>query len=105
MFRKVGMNEKADLLSCSKRLYANIDILDGTVNSFFYDLVPSTSYLKVFDLYPYNKGMILQLPTKNHRESDKLFSVFQEHKQWLKVLNTPFVSDLNKVVFAKKENE
>lgn len=105
LFKKVGMNEKADLLSCSKRLYANVDILDGTVNSFFFDLVPSTSYLKVFDLYPYNKGMILQLPTKNHRESDKLFSVFQEHKQWLKVLNTPFVSDLNKVVSAKKENE
>ncbi|MEE1221106.1 MAG: hypothetical protein U0K59_04665, partial [Bacteroidales bacterium] len=97
LFKKVGMNEKADLLSCSKRLYANVDVLDGTVNSFFFDLVPSTSYLKVFDLYPYNKGMILQLPTKNHRESDKLFTVFQEHKQWLKVLNTPFVSDLNKV--------
>jgi uridine kinase len=105
MFRKVGMNEKADLLSVSKRLYASVDVLGGTINSFFYDLVPSTSYLKVFDLYKYNKGIILQLPTKNRKESDKIFSVFQEHKQWLKVLNTPFVSDLNKVVSFKKENE
>jgi uridine kinase len=105
LFRKVGMEEKADLLSCSKRLYANVDVLDGTINSFFFNLVPSTSYLKVFDLYSYNKGLILQMPDKTRQVSDKLFSVFQEHKNWLKVLNTPFVSDLNKVVVAKKENE
>ena len=105
LFRKVGMEEKADLLSCSKRLYANVDVLDGTINSFFFNLVPSTSYLKVFDLYSYNKGIILQMPEKKRQVSDKLFSVFQEHKNWLKVLNTPFVSDLNKVVVAKKENE
>jgi uridine kinase len=102
LFRKVGMEEKADLLSCSKRLYANVDVLDGTINSFFFNLVPSTSYLKVFDLYSYNKGLILQMPDKTRQVSDKLFSVFQEHKNWLKVLNTPFVSDLNKVVVAKK---
>ncbi len=105
LFKKVGMNEKAELLSGSKRIYANVDVLDGTVNSFFSELVPSTAYLQSFDLYAYNKGFILQLPTKNKRESNKLFSVFQEHKQWLKILNTPFVADLNKVVSYQKENE
>lgn len=105
LFRKVGMVEKADLLACSKRIYTNVDVLDGTVNSFFSELVPSTSYLKAFDLYTYNKGFILQLPTKNQQESNKLFSVFQEHKQWLKVLNTPFVSDLNRVISLQETNK
>ena len=110
LFRKVGLETKANLIETTNRLFADIDCLDDTINSFYYSLVPSTSYLKVFDLVPFDKGMILLMPDKKNPEivSDnkdkqtKMFSVFREYEQWVKILGTPYVSELNKVV---DENE
>ena len=50
LFERLGMKEKAELIRNSNRLYANVDLLGEVVNMFFFELVPSTAYLKVFDL-------------------------------------------------------
>lgn len=110
LFRKVGLEAKANLIETTNRLFADIDCLDDTINSFYYSLVPSTSYLKVFDLVSFDKGMILLMPNKknpeivsdNKDQQTKMFSVFKEYEQWVKILGTPYVSELNKVV---DENE
>ena len=106
LFRKVGLETKANLIETTNRLFADIDCLDDTINSFYYSLVPSTYYLKVFDLVPFDKGMILLMPDKknpkivsdNKDKQTKMFSVFREYEQWVKILGTPYVSELNKVV-------
>jgi uridine kinase len=113
LFEKLGMYEKAELIRNSNRLYANIDLLGETVNSFFFELVPSTSYLKVFDLYVFDSGFILQMPSKEnpletpktYTKDNKIFSIFKEHKNWVRILGTPYVGILNKVVDYKKQNE
>lgn len=110
LFSRVGLDTKAQLIESNNRLYADIDYLDGTINHFFYSLVPSTSYLKVFDLVPFDKGMLLLMPDKKNPEialknkdkQDKMFSVFKEYEQWVKILGTPYVSELNNIV---DENE
>ncbi len=106
IFRKVGLNYKADLIEAVHKLYVDVDYLDGTVNHFYYPLVPSTSFLNVFDLVHFNGGMLLVMPDrkepnklfKSRNKQEKMFSVFQEHKDWVKILGTPYISSLNKIV-------
>ena len=103
LFEKVGMKEKASLIRNSGWLYTNVDILDGTINAFFFHLVLSTGYLRIFDLVPYGKGMMLFMPDndKDYKipgvitKQYKLFSIFQEHKRWIEILHVPYVSALN----------
>ena len=113
LFERLGMKEKAELIRNSNRLYANVDLLGDVVNMFFFELVPSTAYLKVFDLYAFDDGFILQMPSKEdpsqtpkqHTKDLKLFSIFREHKNWVRILGTPYVNMLNKAVEYNRQNE
>mgnify|MGYP006266004075 CR=1 FL=1 len=65
-------------------------------------LVPQTGMLKQFELKPYTPGFILRFPPDSdpHRlgpfeASPILFSVYQEYKQWGKILNVSSVGKLN----------
>lgn len=110
IFRKVGLENKANLMAAIHKLYVDVDYLDGTVNHFYYPLVPSTSLLNVFDLVHFNGGLLLIMPDKkdpsklqkSRNKQEKMFSVFQEHKDWVNILGTPYISDLNKVVDNKE---
>lgn len=111
LYEEKGMREKSELIKTLNRLYANVDYLGNTVNHFYYELVPSTSYLEVFDLVSFDKGMMLIMPNKKNpkelsngrSKQRKMFSVFQEYEQWVHILGTPYVSELNKVVEKKDE--
>ncbi len=110
IFRKVGLESKARLLETSQRLFADMDTLDGTINHFYSPLVPSTSFLKVFDLIQYDKGLLLVMPSKRdpnkvangRNKQSKMFTVFQEYEQWIRILGTSYVSDLNQIVKDKQ---
>lgn len=112
LFRSIGMQQKANLIQNSGVLYANIDILGGTINSFFFELVPSTAYLKIFDVVPFENGLMLFMPDNDKdyqvpgilTKQDKLFSIFSEHKNWVEVLGTPYVSDLNDIIRSNRTN-
>lgn len=113
LYEKIGISEKAELIRTTNRLYSSVDFLGDTINNFYYELVPSTSYLNVFDLVSFNNGAMLIMPDKknpsvpcrNKTKQEKMFSVFQEYKDWVHILGTPFVSELNKVVEQKKIND
>ena len=113
LFSKVGLTSSAELFKSRQKLYVDVDILDGTINALYSEKVPSTSYLKVFDLEVYEKGFILLLPDaeKNYQEpatlhlQPKLFSIFQEHKHWVEILKTPYLPKLNEAVKKGYENQ
>ncbi|MDR1725391.1 MAG: nucleoside kinase [Bacteroidales bacterium] len=108
LFEKAGIDEKTELIRGRGRLFTKMDYLDGMLNTFFFELVPSTSYLKAFDLRLFHKGFILVMPSQNKvrtKANSKLFSVFQEHKHWIEILNTPYVSDLNRLIDTGKQKE
>lgn len=113
LFSKVGLTSSAELFKSRQKLYVDVDILDGTIDALYSEKVPSTSYLKVFDLEVYEKGFILLLPDaeKNYQEpatlhlQPKLFSIFQEHKHWVEILKTPYLPKLNEAVKKGYENQ
>lgn len=113
LFSKVGLTSSAELFKSRQKLYVDVDILEGTINALYSEKVPSTSYLKVFDLEVYEKGFILLLPDveKNYQKpatlhlQAKLFSIFQEHKHWVEILKTPYLPKLNEAVKKGYENQ
>jgi uridine kinase len=103
LFEKNGYDDKARLLKTRRQLYTSVYYLDGLPEYFYGFLVPSTSYLKVFALNKYYDGMLLQIPKQSNPNEindiilqDQLFGIFQEYKDWLKVIGMSDLGALNK---------
>jgi uridine kinase len=101
-FEAQGLTDKINLLKHKGQNFTTYYNLGGHLGSFYGCMVPSTGYLKVFDLNKYFNGMLLQLPQKNNPEfvenlvvQNKLFEIFQEFSEWIKILEVPNISDLN----------
>lgn len=93
---------KAKLFRQQGNLFSFLYFLDGLANYFYGHQVPSTGYLTGFDLVTYYDGLLLRIPNpENFNEIqpyfrlDKLFGVFQEHKDWAELLDVPNVASLN----------
>jgi len=105
LFKKEGYPEKARLLqnlntetvgviSCWK--YYDIDL--GA-------MVPSTGYLKVFELRQYANGFVLLFPKPQNpslpseiKDQPKIFQVYRESKEWGKILEVNNVGRLNQII-------
>jgi uridine kinase len=110
IFLKEGLEDKELLLSQRKRIYTSVYKMDGVTNYLHGNLVPSTGYLKTFNLVNYYDGMLLQVPsisdpskTEKKVKLRQLFVVFKEHKSWLQLLNIENVGKLNQ--YIEKEDE
>ncbi len=100
--RKQNLRYKAKLFEQQGALFTYIYFMGDQANYFFGHQVPSTGYLKVFDLVLYYDGLLLRIPNPSkfsevqpYAPNDKLFEVFQEHKDWAEILNVPNVANLN----------
>ena len=99
---KQNLRYKAKLFEQQGALFTYIYFMGDQANYFFGHQVPSTGYLQVFDLVLYYDGMLLRIPNPSkfsevqpYSTNDKLFEVFQEHKDWAEILNVPNVANLN----------
>lgn len=108
IYEQNNLHEKKRLFQTRNRVYTSVYSLDGTVNYYYGFLVPSTSYLQVFHIEKYYNGVLMQPPSRHNPgkctrviKYDKLFSVFQEHKNWVKILGVSYVGDLNQHVDNK----
>ncbi|NOX48003.1 MAG: nucleoside kinase [Chlorobi bacterium] len=104
IFENFGLDDKCTLMRTRKQFYSSVYKLDDVVNYFYGYLVPSTGYLKTFDLVKYFDGMLLVLPKKNNpdkvadvREPNKLFDIFREFKEWVNIIGVPNVGQLNQM--------
>lgn len=102
-----GMDEKSRLFQYRKRLFTTIYALDDKINYYYGFLVPSTGYITVFNVEKYENGLLLKMPWPKHpdtlsntRRHPKLFSVYQEYKDWAMKMGVPYVMDLNEKVVA-----
>ncbi|MDA3867975.1 MAG: nucleoside kinase [Salinivirgaceae bacterium] len=102
LFAKMGYDDKATLLKTRNQFYTSVYYLDGHPEYFYGFLVPSTAYLQVFALNKYYDGMLLQIPkqTDPNEVSEillqpKLFSIFQEFKDWVDVIGMSHIGALN----------
>lgn len=100
--RKQNLVFKARLIEQQGDLFSYLYFLGILANYFYGNMAPSTGYLKVFDLVPYYEGLLLRIPNpakfsevQPYTKLDKLFGVFQEHKDWAEILNVDNLANLN----------
>ncbi len=105
IFEEYNLTEKAKLFKTRPTLFTSIYSLDDQKDYFYGYLVPSTGYLKVFDLIPYYDGMLLRFPTRENPEElgpileqPKLFEIFREYKKWSDILGVSTVGSINEMV-------
>ena len=97
-----NLRYKAKLFEQQGSLFTYLYFMGNHANFFYGHLVPSTGYLKVFDLVAYYEGLLLRIPNPErfnevqpYSKLEKLFGVFQEHKDWAELMNVPNVANLN----------
>lgn len=103
---KYDMEEKKQmLLDKSDISTVTISELDGYYD-FFYDvMVPSTGYIKIFELMKYRNGVVLRFPHMSNPgvipryvDEKNLYDAFAEMQRWQNLLNIEFVEDLNRQI-------
>ncbi len=107
MFSKQGLKDKVRLLESINQLYTVYYKLDDIIDSFYGPLVPSTGMLKVFDLVPYESGMLLLGPDRHDftrvaqwEPQPKLFKAFTDYINFNKVIRLGDVGELNHAIKA-----
>lgn len=105
IYSKMGLNERVDLFKKRARLYSSMYFLENACDYFYGYLAPSTGSITTFDLIPYYDGLLLQHPTNYEKMEiaplemqEKLFEVFRENKQWVKLLKINTIDSINKSV-------
>lgn len=102
LFEKRGMMDKARLLDTYGQLYSYYYQLGDTVDCYYSSLVPSTSYIRLFDIVKYYDGLLLRIPSRENPtkleevvKQEKMLEVFQEYHRWNQILGISTVGDLN----------
>ena len=103
LFRRLGYEDKVKLLETSGDIYIDYYTLGGTADYFYEALVPSTGYIRKWDLSFFHNGMLLRVPDRHHPESlapffsqPKTFEVFAEMQKWNRIMKLDNVGDVNK---------
>lgn len=102
LFEKRGMMDKARLLDTYGQLYSYYYQLGDTVDCYYSSLVPSTGYIRLFDIVKYYDGLLLRIPSRENPtkleevvKQEKMLEVFQEYHRWNQILGISRVGDLN----------
>lgn len=86
--------------------------LEGYQNFFYGSMVPSTGYIRHFELVKYRSGVILRFPYPSDPEKipdyvdeKKLCSAFAEAKKWHRLMEVSYLADLNKKIKEDRYKE
>jgi uridine kinase len=105
IFRQQGYEDKVRLLAYRKKDYLTVYMLHGIWDYFYGYMVPSTGYLRTFDLRYYPPGFVLRFPRRSNPtvlhpfiDSPKLSTVFKEYSEWMRVMGVEDVGGLNQAI-------
>ena len=103
IFRGQNQSLKAALQESVGSYFCPVYYLDGVADNFYGPLVPSTGYLKVFDLMPFHHGFCLQYPSDDdisrtiaRQKQKKLTVTLKEYGYWCKATGVVSVGALNR---------
>lgn len=112
LFHKHGMYAKEKLFRFRRSSNVNIYSLNEFEDYYYGYMVSNTSYLQYFDLYLYDQGFVIQMPTKDDpkrvsdfRPQEKLCRVLRESEKWADMLHVPVVGELNEEVIRQGVND
>jgi len=105
LFNRKGMYDKVKLLQTTGNIYAFYYTLGDSVDYYYGSLLPSTGYVKLFDIVKYYDGILLRIPNRKHPESleemvkqEKMLDVFKEHLHWQEIMRVCTVGDFNEEI-------
>ena len=111
-FAENGMKDKETLFKYRRGSKTNIYRIEDYEDYFYGYMLPSTGYIKAFDLFLYQQGLVIQLPERSNplevpefKEQNKLFYVMKRTDDWGKMLSIDTVGDLNDYICKHDIND
>lgn len=111
LFHRLGMRDKEKLFRYRRSSRVNIYVLDHYKDYFYGFMVPSTGYLRYFDIALYEDGFVLLFPNENTKKvapfvpSGKLFHALKTSREWGRMLQIDTVGALNDAIAAGRMQE
>lgn len=106
-FRNRGLDDKVQLLKYRQKGYLVLYRLDDHQDYHHGYMLPSTGYLRWFDLQPIGEGFVLRFPRRGSPKTiepmpsyPKLLSTFRQYGNWLERLSIDSVGALNDAITA-----
>ena len=111
LFHDLGMEDKEKLFKYRRSSRVNIYVLDHYKDYFYGFMVPSTGYLRYYDIVTYEDGFVLLFPNENTREvaefapSGKLFQTLKASREWGRMLEIGTIGALNDAIAEGRMQE
>ena len=109
IFKEHKMIEKAELLRYKEYNDVKIYKCNNYIDHFYGYMLPSTGYIKTFDLKLYKNGVILFGPSKLYKNiprefkpQPKLSNIYRESEIWSNLIGVDKVLTLNKIIENKE---
>lgn len=112
IFRSIGLDEKSELIKYKEKDDVKIYKCNNYIDHFYGYLMPSTGYVKSYDLFKYKNGVILMPSSQNDKHISKKFvpqpklaNIYKEAEEWSNLMGVDKVLSLNKIIEEKKYGE
>lgn len=112
LFEKQKMFDKEKLFKFRRSSSVNVYNLDGYYDYYYGYMLPSTGYVKYFDLEPYQDGFVLIMPRRKTPTTldcfeplNKLYNAMNTAVDWGIKMGIDTVGDLNEEICAGNLNE
>lgn len=105
-------NAKAELLKYKEYEDVKLYKCGGYINHFYGHMLPSTSYVKTFDIKKWQSGVVILGPSKENKNEPqkfvaqpKLSNIYKESEIWSELIGIDKVASLNEAIESKKYGE
>ncbi|SFG41470.1 uridine kinase [Oribacterium sp. WCC10] len=105
LFRENGMHSKERLFHFRMTGSVNVYYMGNFADYFYGYMVLNTSYIKYYDLIPYEEGFVLMLPTRSNPEKvasfvplNKLYEVEHASSKWAEKIGCSSIGSLNEMI-------
>lgn len=112
LYEEIGENAKVKLMKQLNRKDINMYFCGDGYGYHYFTMVPSTGYLKNFELRYYEPGLILRCPLQDAPERlpafvemPKLAKVFLEARRWAKIVECDYIGRLNEYIGNDEIND
>lgn len=109
---ELGMKDKERLFHYRMSSSVNMYSINDFTDYYYGFMVPSTGYVKYFDLIKYNEGLILRLPKRQKplelqpfKDTPRLFNTMMDATKWDEIMRIETVGDLNDVISEGRIND
>lgn len=112
MFEERKMYDKVSLLKYRRSSTINIYEFDGYIDYFYGFMLPSSGYIKWFDIFAYDEGFMLTIPRKESPyemppfdDRTNLFNTLKMATKWNEKMEVNTAGDLNNLVSKGEIND